>query len=173
MVTVRSPMAGKYPGKHESRARQLSMVVRSMSKQRFPERQPFTAPKVDFHDRMKNNNVVCHFAGLANVLFNNGIDIGRNRLFQDFRNTGDIQRHNAYFTQKALDRKIGQNVQTGEFEHNGIAQLSFRAFLNYKGICEVFDRHNLTQAQRDAVMRDLTAADEPLSPEGYFENEVA
>ena len=43
--------------------------------------------------------------------------------------------------------------------------VSFRAFLNHKGIIEVFDRYGLTQDQRDAVMNDLTEGDEPIFPE--------
>jgi len=124
------------------------------------------APKVKFHDTVKYSNVLCHFHGMANVLFNNGIDIGRNRLIRDFRIAGDVRQVGALFTQKALDREIGQNVQTGTFELHGAMQMSFRAFLNYKGICEVFDRYMLSDEQRVAVMQDLTAEDE--LPEAGF-----
>jgi prophage antirepressor-like protein len=123
------------------------------------------APKERFHDLVKYSNVLCHFQGLANVLFNNGIDIGRNRLIRDFRGLGDIQQCKALFTQKALSRNIGQNVQTGMFDHSGVTQMSFRAFLNHRGICEVFDRYGLTQDQRVSVMKDMAAADEPFSAE--------
>jgi hypothetical protein len=38
---------------------------------------------------------------------------------------------------------------------NGVTQLSFRAFLNRKGIIEVFDRYGLTAAQRDLILDAL------------------
>jgi prophage antirepressor-like protein len=114
------------------------------------------APKVEFYDLVKHQNALCHFQGLANVLHNHGFDIGRNRLIADFRQNGDIQIKDALLTQKALDRGIGQNVQTGSFEMNGVTQLSFRAFLNLKGIIEVFDRYGLTAAQRDLILDALT-----------------
>jgi len=138
------------------------------------------APKVNFAETFQRSNVLCHFQRLANVLHNNGVKIGRNRLLQGFRDRNDVLRGEALFTQKALDRGIGQNVPTGSYEYNGITIVSSRAFLNYKGIAEVFDRYGLTQDQRHAVMKDLTAADEPLSPEvggdfpeGYFEDAAA
>ena len=118
-------------------------------------------PKVEFYDLVKYSEVVCHFQGLAYILRNNGIDIGRNRLIEDFRKRGDIKQVEALFTQKALNRGIGQNVQTGNYDRNGVTQLSFRAFLNYKGICEVFDRYHLTRDQREAVMDDMTINDNP------------
>ena len=137
-------------------------------------------PKVDFANAFRKKNVLCHFAGLANVLSNNGVDIGRNRLIDVFRKNGDIKQHDALFTQKAIDRGIGQNVPTGSYSYNGDTIVSYRAFLNYKGITEIFDRFNIFPATRDAVLKDLTAADEPLSPEvggefpkGYFMESIA
>ena len=44
--------------------------------------------------------------------------------------------------------------------------MSFRAFLNYKGLCEVFDQHGLTQDKHDAVMKDLMVVDEPTPETG-------
>jgi len=143
--------------------KQIKSQQRTIEKQQ--KRIAEAAPKERFYDLVKYSNVLCHFQGLANVLFNNGIDIGRNRLIRDFRGAGDVQQCKALFTQKALNRHIGQNVQTGMFDHSGITQMSFRAFLNHRGICEVFDRYKLTQEQRDSVMQDLMAADEPLSAE--------
>ena len=120
------------------------------------------APKIAFYDVFMRRNILCHFQELENVLHQNGIDIGQNRLIQDFRKAGDIHAGNTLFTQKALDRGIGQNIQTGSCMWHGAVHISFRAFLHYKGVCAVFDRYKLTRELREAVFRDLTANDEPL-----------
>ena len=120
------------------------------------------APKIAFYDAFMRRNILCHLQELENTLRRNGIHIGLNRLIQDFRKAGDIEKGNTLFTEKALDRGIGQNIQIGSYVWHGAVHISFRAFLHYKGVCAVFDRYKLSREQREAVFRDLTANDEPL-----------
>jgi len=120
------------------------------------------APKIAFYDAFMRRNILCHLQELENTLHRNDINIGLNRLIQDFRNAGDIEKGNSLFTQRALDRGIGQNIQTSSYVWHGAVHFSFRAFLHYKGVCAVFDRYKLSREQREAVFRDLTANDEPL-----------
>jgi phage antirepressor YoqD-like protein len=122
-------------------------------------------PDTDFGKNFRYCNVLCNFQQMANVLSNHGYDIGRNRLFDEFRRTGDIQKCDALFTQKALERKIGQNVPTGSYERNGTVIQASRAYLNYKGITEVFDRFGVNNQQHTSILNEL---DPPLSDENIL-----
>jgi prophage antirepressor-like protein len=126
------------------------------------------APRVAFAKAFERQNVLCHLQRLANVLFNNGVRIGRNTLIGDFRQKGYIEQHNALLTQRALERGIGQNVRTGQYEYRGVTVPSFRAFLNYKGVCEVFSLYRLTEEQKEMAMESLAEEESDLfEEEGY------
>lgn len=63
-------------------------------------------PKVDFHDKVAETTNTIPMSEMSNFLKQNGIDIGRNRLFDQLREDGLIQKYSTLPTQYAMNLGI-------------------------------------------------------------------
>ena len=93
-------------------------------------------PKAQFADAVNASPTASAIGDLAKLVRQNGVDIGRNRMFEDFRNWGFLHKNGISKnmpTQKAMDMGLFEVKETVFMDSNGVQQTKFTPRVTGKG----------------------------------------
>lgn len=110
-------------------------------------------PKALFHDAVALTKNAVSIGDLSKILKQNGIDIGRNRLFNWLRDNGYLMKHgylgNNMPTQKAMERKLFRVKQYVATDSMGLKETRYITLVTPKGqqyFVDKFLSNNLEEA---------------------------
>lgn len=93
-------------------------------------------PKAQFADAVDASPTASAIGDLAKLVKQNGVDIGRNRMFEDFRNWGFLHKNGISKnmpTQKAMDMGLLEVKETVFMDSSGVQQTKFTPRVTGKG----------------------------------------
>lgn len=140
-------------------ARALQMANRTVEQLKkgvaeLTEQNAALLPKAEYYDAVKDTSTVIQVKELSAYLCSNGVNIGRNKLFEKLRNDGFLCKSGETRnlpTQEALDAQL-MEVKQSVFVRNGEVTTGSTTYITQKGL-EYFLRryggvrqHKLTEA---------------------------
>lgn len=93
-------------------------------------------PKAQFADAVDASPTASAIGDLTKLVKQNGVDIGRNRMFEDFRNWGFLHKNGISKnmpTQKAMNMGLFEVKETVFMDSNGVQQTKFTPRVTGKG----------------------------------------